>query len=269
MTMDATFEAVRSADGTQIAFDRAGTGPALILVDAALGFRGFGPMGALAAELASSFTAIRYDRRGRGESTDTPPYAVEREVEDLQALVEAAGGSAFAYGFSSGAVLLLHAALAGIALPKLALLEPPLALEDERDESDLGAEVAELVAAGRRGDAVEHFNKSIGVPEEMLAGMRDAAFWPTLEQAAHTLVYDTTLMEDQDTLLAERAPTVTAPVLLLDGGASPPWAAAAVGALAGILPHAERRTLPGQTHEVAPDALAPALEGFFGVAARV
>jgi predicted esterase len=104
---------------------------------------------------------------------DTPPYAVGREVEDLQALVDAAGGSAFAYGFSSGAVLLLHAALAGIAFPRLALLEPPLAL-DEPDESDLSAEVAELIAAGRRGDAVEHFNKSIGVPEEMLAGMRDA-----------------------------------------------------------------------------------------------
>jgi pimeloyl-ACP methyl ester carboxylesterase len=115
-------------------------------------------MGPLAAELAPSFTVITYDRRGRGASTDTPPYAVEREVEDLQALVEAVGGSAFAYGFSSGAALLLHAALARIAFPRLALLEPPLALEDELDGSDLGAEVAELVAVGRRGDAVEHFN---------------------------------------------------------------------------------------------------------------
>jgi pimeloyl-ACP methyl ester carboxylesterase len=124
MTVDATVETARSADGTSIAFERAGTGPPLILVDAALGFRGFGPIGPLAAELASSFTVITYDRRGRGESTDTPPYAVEREVEDLQALIEAAGGSAFGYGFSSGAVLLLHAALAGMTLPRLALLEP-------------------------------------------------------------------------------------------------------------------------------------------------
>lgn len=226
MTAQATRETARSADGTSIAFERAGTGPPLILVDAALGFRGFGPMGPLAAELAASFTVITYDRRGRGESTDTPPYAIKREVEDLQALVEAAGGSAFAYGFSSGAALLLHAALAGIGLPRLALLEPPLALEDEPDEPDLGAEIAELIAAGRRGDAVEHFNKSIGVPEEMLAGMREAPFWPTLEQAAHTLVYDTTITS---TLPLDRLSEITTPVLVLASEGSderlPTWGA--------------------------------------------
>jgi hypothetical protein len=140
------------------------------------------------------------------------PSSVEREVEDLQAAVEAAGGSAFAYGFSSGAVLLLHAALAGIPLPRLALLEPPLALEDEPDGSDLGAEVAELVAAGLRRDAVEHFNRSIGVPEEMLAGLRDAPFWPTLEHAAHTLVYDSTITSS---LPLDRVSAIATPVLVV------------------------------------------------------
>ena len=127
-----------------------------------------------------------------------------------------------------------------------------------------------LNAAGRPGDAVEYFlSTGLGMPAEMVAEMRGEPVWQGFEAVAHTLVYDTTLMEGQDTLLAERAPTVTAPVLLLDGGASPPWAAAAVKALAGILPHGERRTLAGQTHEVAPDALAPALEAFFGVPVRV
>jgi pimeloyl-ACP methyl ester carboxylesterase len=260
MTTRATVETARSADGTSIAFEGAGSGQPLILVDAALGFRGFGPMGELAAELAASFTVITYDRRGRGESTDTPPYGVEREVEDLQALVEAAGGSAFAYGFSSGAVLLLHAALAGIALPRLALLEPPLALEDEPDGSDLGAEVAELVALGRRGDAVEHFNKSIGVPEEMLAGMRDAPFWPTLEQAAHTLVCDITIT---GSLPLDRASEINTPVLLLTSEGSderlPTWGRW----LRDTLPDASLRTLEGEWHGVAPEVLAPVLREFF------
>jgi pimeloyl-ACP methyl ester carboxylesterase len=260
ITGDATVETARSADGTTIAFERSGTGPPLILVDAALGFRGFGPMGLLAAELASSFTVITYDRRGRGESRDTPPYAVEREIEDLQALVEAAGGSALTYGFSSGAVLLLHAALAGIASPRLALLEPPLALDAEPDESDLGAEIAEFVAAGRRGDAVEHFNKSIGVPEEMLAGIRDAPLWPTLEQAAHTLIYDTTITSS---LPLDRVSGITTPVLILTSEGSderlPTWGRW----LCDTLPDASLRTLEGQWHGVAPEVLAPVLTEFF------
>jgi pimeloyl-ACP methyl ester carboxylesterase len=266
MTMDAAVAAVRSADGTQIAFERLGTGPPLILVDAALGFRGFGPLGALASELAAGFTVITYDRRGRGESTDTRPYAVERELGDLHALVEAAGGSAFAYGFSSGAVLLLHAALAGIALPKLALLEPPLALEDEPDESDLGAEIAELVAAGRRGDAVEHFNKSIGVPEEMLAGMRDAPFWPALEHAAHTLVYDTTITSS---LPLAGLSAIATPVLVLASGGSDERLSAWGHWLRDALPNASLRTLEGEWHGVAPDVLAPVLTEFFTADARV
>src|SRR5918996_3561530 len=130
MTTQATTSTVRSEDGTSIAYERIGTGPPLVIVDAALGFRGFGPMGELAGLLAGDFMVVTYDRRGRGESTDTPPYAVEREVEDLAALIAAAGGSAFVYGFSSGAVLGLHAAARGLPITKLALLEPPLGVDD-------------------------------------------------------------------------------------------------------------------------------------------
>jgi pimeloyl-ACP methyl ester carboxylesterase len=151
MTTQTTGRTVRSADGTSIAFSQIGTGRALILVDAAAGFRGFGPMGPLATALVPEFTVFTYDRRGRDETTDTPPYAVEHEVEDLQALTEAAGGSACVYGFSSGAVLALRAAADGLPIEKLALMEPPLELDEQASpERDLGAEVAELVAAGRR-----------------------------------------------------------------------------------------------------------------------
>jgi pimeloyl-ACP methyl ester carboxylesterase len=260
MTVEATVETTHSADGTSIAFERTGTGPPIILVDAALGSRGFGPMGPLAAELAPSFAVITFDRRGRGESTDTLPYAAEREIEDLQALVDVAGGSAFAYGFSSGAVLLMHAALAGVALPNLALFEPPLALEEELNESDLGAEVAELVAAGRRGAAVEHFNRSIGVPEEILAGMRDAPFWPTLEQAAHTLVYDMTITSS---LPLDRLSGITAPTLVLASEGSderlPTWGRW----LCDTLPNCSFKTLGGGWHAVPPENLAPVLKEFF------
>jgi alpha-beta hydrolase superfamily lysophospholipase len=264
---------VRSSDGTRIGFDRSGTGPPLILVGGAFQYRAIDESTATLVErLAPYFTVFHYDRRGRGESGDSAPYAVEREVEDLDALVGAAGGSAFVFGMSSGGALTLEAAAAGVAITKLALYEPPFAVDENSFQApdDFLDRLRSLNAAGRPGDAVEYFlTAGLGMPGEMVAEMRLAPVWHGFEAVAHTLVYDTVLMGGQDTLLAERAPTVTAPALLLDGGASPPWAAAAVDALAAILPHAERCTLAGQTHDVAADALAPALEEFFGMPVRV
>jgi pimeloyl-ACP methyl ester carboxylesterase len=266
MTTQATARAVRSADGTSIAFSQIGTGPALILVDAAAGFRGFGPMGPLAAALAPEFTVLTYDRRGRGESTDTPPYAVEREVDDLQALIEAAGGSASVYGFSSGAVLALHAAAHGLAIDKLALMEPPLELDEQAPpDTDLGAEVAELVAQGRRGDAVEHFNRSIGVPDEMIAGLRQAPFWPALEALAHTLVYDIAITTS---LPAARLPAITTPALVLASESSDERLLGWARGVADALPNGSLRTLQGEWHGVSVDDLAPVLTGFFGEGSR-
>jgi Alpha/beta hydrolase family len=264
---------VRSSDGTRIGFDRTGTGPPLILVGGAFQYRAIDESTAeLVQRLAPFFTVFHYDRRGRGESGDSATYAVEREVEDLDALIGAAGGSSFVFGMSSGGALTLEAAAAGLAITKLALYEPPFAVTQNSFQApdDFLDRLRALNAAGRAGDAVEYFLcAGLGMPGEMVAEMRSAPVWHGFEAVAHTLVYDTVLMDGQETLLAERAPTVTAPALLLDGGASPPWAAAAVDALAGILPHAERRTLPGQTHDVAADALAPALEEFFGMHVRV
>jgi pimeloyl-ACP methyl ester carboxylesterase len=255
-------ERVMSSDGTSIAFDRAGTGPALILVDAAGCFRGFRPMGELSTVLSSEFTVITYDRRGRGESTDTVPYAVEREVDDLRALIEAAGGSAFVYGFSSGAVLALHAAMRGLAISKLALLEPPLPTDDQpaTDPDPLETEVAELVDAGRRGDAVEHFNRSIGVPPEMLVGMRAAPFWPALEALAHTLVYDAIITRS---LPVARLATVTTPTLVIDSEQSDERMGGWAERLRATMPNASRRSLEGEWHGVATEDLAPVLAEFF------
>jgi len=231
------------------------------LVDAAGGFRDFGPMGPLAALLASKFTVFTYDRRGRGDTTDTLPYAVDREVEDLQALIDAAGGSAFVYGFSSGAVLALHAAAHGLAIPRLALLEPPLAVDDQPpSEPDLGAEVAELVAAGRRAEAVEHFQTSIGVPAEIIVGMRQAPFWPALEALAHTLVYDTIIT---GSLPVARLSAITTPTLVLASEDSDDRLRNWAQGLCDTLPNASLRRLKGQWHGVPAEDLAPVLAEFF------
>jgi pimeloyl-ACP methyl ester carboxylesterase len=252
---------VTSKDGTAIAFDRAGKGPTLILVDAAGCFRGFGPMGPLATLLASDFTVVTYDRRGRGDSTDTLPYSIDREVDDLQALIDAAGESAFVYGFSSGAVLALLAAARGLAITKLALLEPPLPVDDQPPpEPDLGAEVAELVAAGRRGDAVAHFQMRIGVPAEMTAGIRRSPSWPALEALAHTLVYDTIIIRS---LPVARLSAITTPTLVIDSEGSHGQLRDWAQGVSGTLPNAWHRTLKGPWHGVPAEDLAPVLTQFF------
>lgn len=255
-----TIDHVTSNDGTRIAFDRVGSGPPIILVDSAGAFRGFGPMPALAQELATAFTVITYDRRGRGDSEDTPPYAVEREIEDVEALIEVAGGSAFVHGFSSGAVLALWAAASGLPISKLSLLEAPLEFDPHvREEETLGDEIAALVAAGRRGDAVEHFNRSIGVPEEYLVGMRDAPWWPAVEAMAHTLVYDTKVT---GTFPIGRLRSIKTPTLLVTSEETDDYLRGASDRIAAELPNATRRTLPGEWHGVAPDVLAPAMREF-------
>lgn len=248
-------ETTTSTDGTTIAFDRQGSGPALVLVDAASGFRGFGPLEPLTPALAENFTVFRYDRRGRGESGDTTPFAIEREIEDLQALLDVAGGSAFVFGYSSGAVLAMHAAAHGAAIEKLVLFEPPLEL-DERpaDEPDLGAQTAQLVAAGRRGDAVLHFNESIGVPSEVIEGMRESPVWPALEALAHTLVYDTVIAGTVPDLAA-----VTCPTLVIDSAGSDGRLTGWSQRVATQLPDATHRSLAGGWHGVEPGDLARAL----------
>jgi pimeloyl-ACP methyl ester carboxylesterase len=255
---------ITSADGTSIGFDQAGEGPALILVDGAMCYRAAGPMRPLAERLTDHFTVYAYDRRGRGESGDTSPYAVHREVEDLAALVAQAGGSAYGYGLSSGGALLLAATAAGVEFTRLALYEVPFTGETD-NKAAYTRDLNDLLAAGRRGDAVAAFMRLVGMPPPAIDGMRASPAWPMLEAIAPTLAYDDAVLGD-GTVPREHAKAVKVATLVLDGSASPETLRTAARGLASALPDARRETLAGQTHDVDPDALAPALIAFFTAA---
>ena len=255
---------VTSKDGTTIAFDRLGAGSPIVVVGGTLGDRS--QQAPLAALLAEHFMVFNYDRRAHGQSGDTAPYAVEREIEDLDAIIDATGGQAFVYGTSGCAVLALYAAAAGLApkIGKLALWEPPYIVDDSRPRvpQDYASQLTTLLAAGRRGDMVELFmTQAVGLPVEFVAQMRQAPWWPLQEALAHTLIYDATLMGDF-ALPNERVASVTVPTLVIDGGETP-WLSHAARAVAAALPNAQRRTLSGQPHNVDPEALAPVLVAFF------
>jgi pimeloyl-ACP methyl ester carboxylesterase len=251
-----------SADGTTIAFDRYGDGPPVIMTAGAFNTRS--ATEPLAQALQQRFTVLNYDRRGRGDSGDTPPYAVGREIEDLGALVAAAGGSASVFGYSSGAALALQAAAAGLVITKLVLYEPPFNPDDSYPllPADLAGQLAELVAASRRGDAVELYQtKGVGMPEDVVAQMRHAPFRPGLEAIAHTLAYDATIVGDRS-LPTGMIASVTAPALVISGEQSPRFLRAAARAVAAALPHGRLATLPGQGHDISPEATAPVMAEF-------
>ena len=256
-------DSVTSKDGTTMAFDRLGSGSAVILVSGGSVDRGSNA--GVADILSSDFTVFNYDRRGRGPSGDTPPYAVEREIEDIDAVVTAAGGSAYLYGSSSGAVLALYAAekLPG-RITKLALWEPPFILDPSaRPPADQVEQYNKMLAEGRRGDAAQYFmEKVVRMPAEFVASARSQPWWAANEALAHTLPYDATIMGDYS-LPEDRARAVTIPTLVLDGGASFGFMGPTADALAKVLPRGERRTLAGQEHNIDPNVLAPALKEFF------
>ena len=264
---------VISKDGTPIAFDQPGHGPALILVGGASSTRR--DQAAVAAALAPYFTVFAFDRRGRGDSGDTAPYAVEREVEDIEALINEAGGSAFVFGHSSGAILALEAArLIPTKIKKLALYEPPFIIDNSRPPApeNSAAHVAELISSGQRGAAVEYFMKLVGMPTESIAQMRQSPMWPEMEKIAHTLVYDLTITGDTqsgDPATLRKWSTVTVPTLVMDGtvflGSEAKHTFMRTGAqeITKILPDARHRTLEGQDHGAADDVLVPVLKEFF------
>jgi pimeloyl-ACP methyl ester carboxylesterase len=259
---------VVSRDGTSIAFDQAGQGPALILVVGATGARQ--ATTSLATALAPHFTAYSYDRRGRGDSGDTAPYAVEREVEDIETLIDEAGGTAFVFGGSSGAVLALEA---GRLLPnkiaKLALYEPPFILDDSRPPipQDYVPHLNKLIAEGRRSEAVEYFfSDAMLLPPEFLVQMHSSPMWPQLKAVAPTIAYDGLIMGDTmsgNPATIGKWANVSTPTLVMVGGASPSFFHTGTRALADLLPHAQYRTLEGQGHGPADDVLVPALQAFF------
>jgi pimeloyl-ACP methyl ester carboxylesterase len=263
-------EQVRSRDGTSIAYQRQGAGPAVILVGGAFVDRS--ENAPLAAELADRFSVYNYDRRGRGDSGDTGPYAVEREIEDIEALIAEAGGSAHLYGVSSGGALVLEAAAAGVAVDRLAVYEVPYDTSEGATERhrEYVARLEGFLAEGRRGDAAELFMRLAGASDEMVAGARSSPMWPGLEAIAPTLPYDAACMGDNRPPTARLA-RITRPTLVATGGASPAsfvggggdFFARAADAIAASIPRAQRLTVEGQTHQVDPKVLAPLLERFF------
>ena len=254
-----------SKDGTRIAYEKTGQGPALIIVCGVMGDHH--QHAGLAALLAKHFTVYNIDRRGHGESGLTEPYAVEREIEDIDALITEAGGSAFVYGSSGTGVLSMYAAVdLSSKMKKLAVWEPPYILEGSRPAvpADYKDQLVQMLREGRKGDMIELFmTKAVGMPAEFVAPMRQAPFWAAQEAFAPTLVYDATLMGNGDFKLPkEHLAKVTVETLVIDGG-TVPWLSQSADAVAAILPHAHRHTIAGQPHNVADEAMAPVLIEYF------
>jgi pimeloyl-ACP methyl ester carboxylesterase len=253
-----------SNDGTLLGYDEAGSGTPLILIDGAMAYRGYRGGRLLAAALSNHFTVVTYDRRGRGESTDTPPYSVDREIEDIAAILQHLERPAHLYGFSSGAVLALYAAARlGDRVLSLAMLEPPFSPDTpdaRREFTSFGDQLLALLRAGARSEAVEFFLKDM-LPPEVLQDMKQTRDWKLMEAVAHTMAYDVALLGDG--CVPERiASTVSTPALVLDGGESDDYKHVAAEALARALPRGRRRMLEGQMTLVPPEILAPILIEF-------
>ena len=254
-------DTTRSADGTAIAYERTGAGPPLILVGGALNNRhSAGPHAVL---LAPRFSIVCYDRRGRGDSGDTPPYAPAREVEDLMALIDAAGGSALMFGHSSGAVLALETAAAGAPITRLAVNEPPYLTDVSGGATSAATarEVQEALDREDRDSAVEIFLRSTGAPFD--PAIKESPWWPGMTAVADTLPYDLAIVGTSQ-VPAERLARIAIPTLGLYGGASPPWAHDSIAAVAAAIPGATTKVLEGQTHASPPEVLVPVLTEFFG-----
>jgi len=258
---------VSSRDGTTIAYDKVGQGPALILIDGALSVHSSGSGSELARLLAPQFSVYGYDRRGRGESGDTLPYAVDREIEDIEALIDLAGGAAFLYGHSSGATLAMQAAIRlGDKASKVAMYEAPHNDAPDAQESWRAylIELGRLLGDGRRGDAVALFMRFVGTPDDQVEGMRRAPFWPSMEAIAPTLAYDhAAIIGERWSAPTDLAAKVSVPALVIAGGASLPFMPATARALSEAMPHGQLRLLEGETHNVNPGVLAPILVEFF------
>jgi pimeloyl-ACP methyl ester carboxylesterase len=262
---------VISKDGTPIAVDQLGSGPPLILVDGAMCSRGFGPMPPLAKELASHFTVYHYDLRGRGDSGNGHAYEVQREIEDLDAVLQKAGGSAMVFGISSGAALAAEAARTLSGIRKLALYEAPYVVDDTHIPlpPTFIADTKALVASGDRSGAVKKFMRYVGTPSVMVLVMPLFPFWKKLTAIAHTLANDLEIIapHHQGRPFPDgKWSTVTTPTLVMAGGKSPAYMQNAMRAWALAFPNAVHQTLPGQTHMVKQDVLAPALVRFLGLA---
>ncbi|WP_314147773.1 alpha/beta hydrolase [uncultured Leifsonia sp.] len=266
---------VTSADGTALAYSAWGDGDPIVIIDGATAYRAVTPENAKVGELlADAFRVISYDRRGRGESGDTAPYAIERELEDLSAIIAGpgAGRPATVFAWSSAGFLALNAAQAGVPIARLALFEPPAVADDSRPPlpADYVERVEAAIAAGEPGDAVELFlTASVLMPPEFVAGMRGSDMWPGLEAVAPTLSYDGRQIGDAmsgSPLSAERWDRVDIPVLVMHGDSTWPFLVSGARAVADLLPTAALKPVPGENHSATAEVLAPELRAFAGAA---
>jgi pimeloyl-ACP methyl ester carboxylesterase len=252
-------EFVTSADGVQIAYERVGRGPALVVVNGALSTKEAGAP--LAPLLDGDFTLYRYDRRGRGDSSDGDASTPENELQDLAAIVTATGEAPFVFGQSSGAALSLEAAASGVPMQGLVVNEPPY-VPGLGTAAETASELTALSADGRRDEAVERFLQSTEMSDAMIEQVKASPGWRPLLALAHTLAYDVRLL-NEGVVPADRLSDITCPVLGTTGSLSPPWAEASVRAVAAAVQNGEWRVLEGQSHNVAPDLLAPLLRERF------
>lgn len=258
---------VNSKDGTTIAWEKIGQGPVVIMVNGAFGYRELYGGRDLATLLSKDFTVCLYDRRGRGQSTDTPPYAVEREIEDIEAIIDQVDGSAYVYGISSGAALALLAAasLGSLKITKLALYEPPYVCDDDKAKHEFAEEkqrITELLRQGKRGDATAFYISSMGIPPKRMEDIRKQPDWKMMEGVEQTLAYDYAVLGDATVPLALARKTMM-PALVMDGEKSMPFMHEAAETLGKAMPQAVRKTLKNQTHTVSASVLAPVLKEFF------
>jgi len=253
----------KSKDGTKIVYRKGGKGPLIILVDGAFCSKDFGPMPKLAPLLCEHFTVISYDRRARGESGDTKPYTTEREIEDLQALIERNGGSAYLFGISSGAILALQAVANGLPVAKLVLFEPPFVTNKNLIRSpNAYHELTRLVEAGKRGEAVKFYlRKVMGVPAILPFVLQLTPNWSKMKANANSLPYDVAVCGDFE-IPKNLGSSVSIPVLVIDSTKSPEILRSAVEATVRALPKATRKSLKGSIHDVPPKILAPELAQF-------
>jgi pimeloyl-ACP methyl ester carboxylesterase len=267
-TTTRTSQVVTSADGTEIAYEATGTGPALVLVDGAMCQRAMGPARSLATELSDRFTVLAYDRRGRGESgPGATAWTLDREVEDLLAVLEAAGGTAHALGVSSGATLALEAARRGAPIDRLAVYESPFILDQTHPANDprLAEQVLAMVDAGHRGEAVKTFLRTVGAPAPVILMMRFMPPWNQMTAVAHTLPHDLSIVSRHQQgrpLPAGYYDAVSCPTLVIAGGKSPAYMRNAQARIAAAVPNARLETLPGQTHMVKAKVVAPVVVSF-------
>lgn len=256
---------VISKDGTKIAYDVTGSGPVMIYITGATCFRNFFPILDDVKILSKNLTVYNYDRRGRGDSSDTMPYSIEKEIEDLEALIQVVGSKVFLYGHSSGAILALNAALKlRKTIEKIVVYDPPY-VHTEKEKfnyQDLAKNVLIKLSEGKNKHAMRKFLVGIGMPKFFVWLLPLFPGWKTMHTLAPTLAYDIELSKDYPPIELFRK--IHIPTLVLVGSKSPERIRTSGTQIAAAISNSDFKEMQGQDHMVSAKALLPILVQFFG-----